>query len=146
MGTRFVLPVAPDVQLEGGETISTGVFNLKVLWTPGHSKGHVCLYEPANKLFFSGDHLLPTITPNIGLHPQSSANPLQEFINSLRLIADMDINLILPGHEKPFTGAKERVAHSPWAFRARATADLTSSAVAHSNCPIDSRVTGLLTL
>ncbi len=110
MAMRFVLPVAPDVQLEGGETISTGVFDLKVVWTPGHSKGHICLYEPANQLLFSGDHMLPNITPNIGLHPQSSANPIREFIASLRLIAAMDINLVLPGHEKPFTGAKERVA------------------------------------
>ncbi len=110
LAARFVLPVPPDVQLEGGETISTGVFDLKVVWTPGHSRGQVCLYEPTNQVLFSGDHLLPTITPNIGLHPQSSANPIRDFLASLRLVAAMDIRLVLPGHETPFAGARERVA------------------------------------
>ncbi|MBI2287517.1 MAG: MBL fold metallo-hydrolase [Chloroflexi bacterium] len=41
---RFAEPTLPDITLRGGETISNGTFNLQVLWTPGHSPGHICLY------------------------------------------------------------------------------------------------------
>jgi len=61
----------PDITLRGGETISTGVFKLQVLWTPGHSPGHICLYEPNKKILLAGDHVLPIITPNVSLQPQS---------------------------------------------------------------------------
>lgn len=106
---KFVSPTLPDVILHGGETISTGTFTLQVLWTPGHSPGHICLYEPTKKILLSGDHILPTITPNIGLHPQSGANPLGDYIKSLNTIKQLDVNLVLPGHETPFNNLGERI-------------------------------------
>lgn len=106
---KFVAPTLPDIALRGGETISTGSFSFKVLWMPGHSPGHICLYEPAKKVLISGDHILPTITPNIGLHPQSGDNPLGNYINSLDAARQLDVNLILPGHENPFTGLQPRI-------------------------------------
>ncbi len=109
MARRFVTVALPDVTLSGDETIPTGFFTFKVLWSPGHSPGQICLYEPEKKLLFSGDHILPTITPNIGLHPQSSANPLGDFIKSLNEIKQLDIDLVLPGHENPFTGLSTRI-------------------------------------
>ena len=106
---KFIAPTLPDVTLNGGETISTGAFNLQVLWTPGHSPGHICLYEPTKKVLLSGDHILPTITPHIGLHPQSSENPLGDFINSLNTVKKLDVNLVLPGHGNSFTDLASRI-------------------------------------
>ena len=106
---KYVAPTHPDIVLHDGETYSTGVFDFQVVWTPGHSQGHICLYEPTRKILLSGDHILPTITPNIGLHPQSGENPLGDFIDSLNKIEQLAIELILPGHENPFTGIKSRV-------------------------------------
>ena len=105
----FVTAVYPDVTLHGEETISTGLFTFQVLWTPGHSPGHICLYEPVKKILLSGDHILPTITPNIGLHSQSGANPLGHFINSLKATKQLDIALVLPGHEVPFNNVSARI-------------------------------------
>ncbi|MBI2869578.1 MAG: MBL fold metallo-hydrolase [Chloroflexi bacterium] len=102
-------PVFPDVMLEGGEEICTGRFTFRVVWSPGHSPGQICLYEPAQKLLLSGDHILPNITPNIGLYPESGANPIGDFIGSLKEIQELDVDLILPGHEDPFRGLKERI-------------------------------------
>lgn len=99
----------PDITLQGGETISTGPFNLQVVWTPGHSPGHICLYEPAHKIFFAGDHVLPVITPNISLQPQSKANPLSDFLNSLNSVKQLDVNLVLPAHEHIFSNLRARV-------------------------------------
>lgn len=110
--TRIKIPVAPvlpDITLHGGEVITTGVFNLQVLWTPGHSPGHICLYEPAKKIFFAGDHILPVITPNISLQPHSGTNPLGDFLNSLDMVKQLDVNLVLPAHERIFTDLRTRV-------------------------------------
>jgi len=106
---KFVTPILPDVTLYGGETITTGYFNFKVFWTPGHSPGHICLYEPTRKILFSGDHILPTITPHVGLHPQSSSNPLSDYLDSLNRLKQLDVKLVLPGHEHPFTTFKPRI-------------------------------------
>ncbi len=102
-------PVLPDITLQGGETISTGGFNFQVVWTPGHSPGHICLYEPTQKILFAGDHILPVITPNISLQPQSDANPLGDFINSLNMVKQLDANLVLPAHEHIFNNLPARV-------------------------------------
>jgi len=103
-GMRVLVPAVPDITtLQEGETVSTGVFNLQVLWTPGHSPGHICLYEPTHKILFSGDCVIPGITPNISLSAPSGANPLRDFFNSLNRVKALDVNLILPGHAQPFT-------------------------------------------
>ena len=77
---QFVTVTFPDHVLYGGEIISTGVYDLEVIWTPGHPPGHICLYEPRNRFLFSGDHILPCITPNVSYHVQSGDNPLGDYI------------------------------------------------------------------
>lgn len=101
--------IPPDINLLGGHTISNGAFNLQVVWTPGHSPGHICLYEPSQKILFSGDHVLPIITPNVSLQPNSNDNPLSDFINSLNLVKQLDVSLVLPAHEHLFTDLPTRV-------------------------------------
>lgn len=106
---KFAAPVLPDIVLEGGEYISAGPFNFKVLWTPGHSAGHICLYEPVKRILLSGDHILPTIFPNVGLHPQSGDNPLVDYLNSLKAIERLEVDITLPGHEGIFTDLGHRI-------------------------------------
>ena len=108
-GTRRPAPASPDVILHGGEIINCGGFNFQVIWTPGHSPGHICLYEPTHKILFSGDHILPIITPSIQLFPESMANPLGDFLNSLDRVNQLDVNLVLPAHEHIFTNLQTRV-------------------------------------
>jgi glyoxylase-like metal-dependent hydrolase (beta-lactamase superfamily II) len=106
---KFAVPVLPDIALEGGERISVGPFNFEVLWTPGHSLGHICLYESAKRILLSGDHILPTIFPNVGLHPQSGDNPLGDYLDSLKVCGQLDVDLVLPAHEEVFTDLKKRI-------------------------------------
>jgi glyoxylase-like metal-dependent hydrolase (beta-lactamase superfamily II) len=106
---RYVVPAYPDITLHDGETVTTGEFNLRVIWTPGHSSGHICLYEPVHKVFLSGDHILPTITPNVSIHPQAIENPLGRYSNSLNELKNLAVKIALPGHENPFTNFRERV-------------------------------------
>jgi len=99
----------PDIALRDREIISAGPFRLQVVWTPGHSPGHICLYEPAYKILFTGDHILPIITPNISLQPQSNSNPLGDFLNSLNKVKQLDVSIVLPAHENLFEDLNTRV-------------------------------------
>jgi glyoxylase-like metal-dependent hydrolase (beta-lactamase superfamily II) len=94
--------LAPDQLLSGGEELETEIGRLVVCWTSGHSPGHVCLHSPERKLLFSGDQILPGITPNIAWHP--GRDMLAEFLESLDRLAALDIDLIFPGHGETFSG------------------------------------------
>jgi glyoxylase-like metal-dependent hydrolase (beta-lactamase superfamily II) len=106
---QYVAPTLPDITLRDGDIIATGKFTFRVIWTPGHSSGHICLYEPDRKVLISGDHILPKITPNISLNPQSIENPLGRYLKSLEEIRQLDVKLTLPGHDRPFTRLAARI-------------------------------------
>ena len=100
----------PHRLLAGGEEIPTAIGPLKVLWTSGHSPGHICLYSAGRKLLFSGDQILENITPNIAWHP--GRDMLAEFLESLGRMTDLDVDLILPGHGAPFSGHQDWIAQT----------------------------------
>jgi len=106
--TRWFPPVMPDIVLQGGEHIPVGEFDFQVIWTPGHRAGHICLYEPQQKILFSGDCINETMTPHIWLLAEDSINPLTEYIDSLEKIKKLDVKLILSGHGPPFSDLLKR--------------------------------------
>ncbi|MBI2853396.1 MAG: MBL fold metallo-hydrolase [Chloroflexi bacterium] len=106
---KYVVVTPPDTILYGGETISTGIYDLQVIWAPGHSPGHICLYEPRNKLLFAGDHVLPVISPNVSLNTQSGDNPLGDFLYALDKIKVLPATKVLPAHENIFSGLQDRI-------------------------------------
>jgi glyoxylase-like metal-dependent hydrolase (beta-lactamase superfamily II) len=108
--SQVVKTAEPAVQLDGAEQLDMGRRRLRVEWTPGHSPGHICLYDPTSRLLFAGDHMLPELSPNIGLHPQSTPDPLHEYLAGLRRLAAYQPALILPAHGRPFTDAPARVS------------------------------------
>lgn len=93
--------------LEEGEHINIGDVSFKVIWTPGHTPGHLCLYSEKNNIIICGDHILPTITPNLSYFMER--NPLLDYLNSLRKIEKLNISLVLPGHEYIFNDAYKRI-------------------------------------
>jgi glyoxylase-like metal-dependent hydrolase (beta-lactamase superfamily II) len=99
----------PDYVVTGGEHLRVGSLDFEVVWTPGHSRGHICLYEPALRVLISGDHVLPDTTPNISMHIQSSGNPLQDYLDALDRVAALPVNLVLPSHGDVFTDLAGRV-------------------------------------
>lgn len=111
MGARpFVTFAEPDVLLEDGAHPELPGWDLRAVWTPGHSPGHLCFYSARRRLLLSGDHILPRITPNISYHPQQSANPLADFLESLEKAAQLDADEVLPAHEYRFRGLAARVS------------------------------------
>ncbi len=87
------------VGLSDHDTIAIGDYTLRVVTTPGHTPGHICLYEPDAKFFISGDHVLGDITPHIQAWGDGE-DPLGEFITSLQRVDTLDIDLCLPGHRE----------------------------------------------
>jgi glyoxylase-like metal-dependent hydrolase (beta-lactamase superfamily II) len=107
--SQVVAPAEPSVQLDGAETLTMGREQLRVFWTPGHSPGHVCLYSAGLGILFAGDHILPDLSPNIGLHPQSTPDPLHDYIQGLNLIAALQPRQVMPAHGRPFSDVTGRV-------------------------------------
>jgi glyoxylase-like metal-dependent hydrolase (beta-lactamase superfamily II) len=98
----------PDVLLNDGDDIGLPGRRVRVVWTPGHTPGHICLHDADYDLLLTGDHLLPRITPNIGLAPAGRGSPLREYLGSLRRIRDYDSAEALPAHEYRFRGIAGR--------------------------------------
>ena len=107
---RRQLPTAePDHDLLDGQVVPGTSGQLVALHTPGHTPGHLCFHDPVRDLLFTGDHLLPRITPNVSLRPRSDENPLQDFLTSIDRLRDFDDVLVLPGHEWPFDQLSRRL-------------------------------------
>jgi glyoxylase-like metal-dependent hydrolase (beta-lactamase superfamily II) len=104
-----VAPVPPDTMVKGGEYFRIGSFDFQVIWTPGHSAGHICFYEPNHKILLTGDHILPTITPNVSMHAQTFGSPLADYIRSLDVLMKLDVKHVLPAHEYDIKDLKKRI-------------------------------------
>jgi glyoxylase-like metal-dependent hydrolase (beta-lactamase superfamily II) len=99
---------APDAPLADGEVIDIGHRRVEVVWTPGHAPGHCVLYFPAERAMIVGDHLLPKITPHVGVGPGSTGNPLGDFLTSQEKVQRFDVGLVLPAHGGPFPDHRHR--------------------------------------
>ncbi|MCQ4046410.1 MBL fold metallo-hydrolase [Streptantibioticus rubrisoli] len=104
-------PALPDREIVPGELADVPGRRLRAVWTPGHTPGHVCLHLEEGRRLFSGDHLLPGITPHIGLYedPGTITDPLGDYLDSLERIARLDPAEVLPAHQHAFAGAPHRV-------------------------------------
>jgi glyoxylase-like metal-dependent hydrolase (beta-lactamase superfamily II) len=91
-----------------GDTFSVGDYRFTCVETPGHSFGHVCLYEPGKKYLIAGDHILGDITPNIQCW-FDDWNPLVTYLKSLDKTYDLDVKLVLPGHRAIFSDCRRRI-------------------------------------
>lgn len=89
---------SPDTWLEAGDIAIAGDRSLSVVPTPGHTAGHVVFHDPAGALLFTGDHVLPTITPSVGFQPILSPTALSDFLGSLVRVRQLPDALMLPAH------------------------------------------------
>jgi len=92
-------PAIPDRTIADGDEIPLGGGRmLEVVWTPGHTSGHCCLLLQPDGILFVGDHLLPKITPHVGIYPNGPENPLGDFLASHEKIQRLDARLVCPAH------------------------------------------------
>lgn len=105
---RWVYRTRPDVLIEDGELLDLPGWRLRAVWTPGHSPGQVCLHAEDLGLLLAGDHVLPKVTPHVGVSPMQRADPVGDFLGSLTAVRTLDVAEVLPGHEYRYTGLRER--------------------------------------
>jgi glyoxylase-like metal-dependent hydrolase (beta-lactamase superfamily II) len=105
---RFTSMAVPDRLLEDGDRADFPGWRLRAVHTPGHTPGHLCFAEEDGRLFFSGDHVLPRISPNISTGVSGAPDPLRNYLDSLAAVRDLDPAEVLPAHEWRFTGLADR--------------------------------------
>ena len=92
-------PVEPDHLIADGDEIPLADGRmLEVVWTPGHTGGHCCLLLKPDGVLFVGDHLLPKITPHVGIGPGGAEDPLGDFLSSHEKIQTFDAHVVCPSH------------------------------------------------
>ncbi|TFF90589.1 MAG: MBL fold metallo-hydrolase [Promethearchaeota archaeon] len=107
----------PDKIVRDGEEICFKTNKLKIIWTPGHSVGHICVFEENNRYLFSGDHILSRITPHIGnflVNPKLQKkydfeNILDYYLKSLDRIDALNAKIIFPAHQEVIYNPHERI-------------------------------------
>jgi len=96
------------VPLEDGHLLTVGNYHFEAIHTPGHTPGHMCLYDRAKKMLFCGDHIIFDITPNISIWPDMP-NALNRYMESLRAVNSLDVDLALSAHRNPEGNIQERI-------------------------------------
>ena len=82
----------------------------RVFWVPGHSDGQIVLFRERDGVFLAADHVLPRITPNVGLYSEEGRlNPLGDYLASLRKVEHLPATIVLPGHGEPLNDLAGRV-------------------------------------
>lgn len=89
----------PYDRLEDGQILEYGGRKLRCILTPGHTPGHLCLYDAENETLFSGDHILFHITPNI-CRWEGVPDSLGDYLKSLDAVKDLPVKTLLPAHRE----------------------------------------------
>jgi glyoxylase-like metal-dependent hydrolase (beta-lactamase superfamily II) len=105
---RLMTRFTADTIVSAGDRVAPGREMVAIL-TPGHTAGHLAIALPDEHLLIAGDHVLPHITPNIGLYPTSSLNPLRSYIDSLEAVSRLAPRRILPAHGPIIEEPGERI-------------------------------------
>ncbi len=110
-GGRDLFPrgLQPDLLLQGEANPVGDSGRLQAILTPGHTPGHICIYDRERRLFFSGDHILLEITPHISPSHLTSDDQLEQYLESLKKVRPLDVDTVLPAHERPFSHFRQRI-------------------------------------
>ena len=106
---KLAAAALPDRHLSDGDLADVPGWRLRALHTPGHTPGHLCFVDERLRRLFSGDHVLPRITPNITVWSAGQDYSLHEYLDSLAGLRDLDVDEVLPAHEWRFRGLGRRV-------------------------------------
>lgn len=98
----------PVCAVKDGDVVHLADIDFHIIHTPGHTKGICCLYLPEQQIFFTSDHILFDITPNIQIWP-NMRDSLERYLESLEKVWALPVSLALPGHRKGSTSIAARI-------------------------------------
>ncbi|HIU26267.1 MAG TPA: MBL fold metallo-hydrolase [Candidatus Copromorpha excrementigallinarum] len=90
------------------DVLNVGEYSFRPVLTPGHTPGHMCLYDENKRVLISGDHILGDITPNICIE-LTMENPLELYLKSLDKVAALKVETILTAHRSPVPDMYKRI-------------------------------------
>jgi glyoxylase-like metal-dependent hydrolase (beta-lactamase superfamily II) len=102
--------VEPDRDLLPGVEVESDLGAWQVYETPGHAPSHVVLHQPERRLLISGDHLLGRTV--LFFDHGHSPDPVGEFLGGLEQVEPLEIDLVLPGHGRPFRDPEVKIAEA----------------------------------
>jgi glyoxylase-like metal-dependent hydrolase (beta-lactamase superfamily II) len=102
--------VEPDRDLLPGVEVETDLGTWQVYETPGHAPSHVVLHQPERRLLISGDHLLGRTV--LFFDHGHSPDPVGEFLRGLDEVEPLEVDLVLPGHGRPFRDPDVKIAEA----------------------------------
>lgn len=110
----YAQPVEVNGVLDEGDTLMLAGRAWRVLHTPGHSAGLICLYEPHSRVLLSSDHLLRDISSNAVLEPpppgsRERIKSLSVYLAQLDRVAALEVVIAWPGHGEPIEDVRELV-------------------------------------
>lgn len=128
--SNYSRPVAVGVEVMDGDQLALGDASWKVLHTPGHARGHICLYHRPSGQLLSGDHLLREISSNPVLEaplPGETERPrsLVEYLRALERVAALEVTVARPGHGGPIHDVRGLVGRRV-AFHRRRAAEIAA--------------------
>jgi glyoxylase-like metal-dependent hydrolase (beta-lactamase superfamily II) len=98
----------PDHTVADGDSIDIGDGrSLEVIHTPGHEPSHICLRDTRSGVFFSGDHVLPRISPVI-MWDEGLGDPLGAYLASLQKLLALELRITYPAHGSIMDRGDER--------------------------------------
>ncbi len=102
---------APDRVFRHGDVLDGGDFKLRAVHTPGHASNHLCYLLEAEKLLFTGDHVMQGST--VVISPPDG--DMIAYFESLHALLALDVARIAPGHGhpigEPHDEARRLIAH-----------------------------------
>jgi glyoxylase-like metal-dependent hydrolase (beta-lactamase superfamily II) len=119
----------PDRWLANGVDLPLNTRTLRVIATPGHTRGHVVFHDAEAQALFAGDHVLPHITPSIGVELNRPPSPLRDYLSSLELVRTLPDARLLPAHGPVTASVHDRIDELLTHHEQRLTA--TADCVAH---------------
>ncbi len=93
------LPFDHYIPVSQGEIFSYGGHRFRAIHTPGHTPGHLCLWEEETGILISGDHVLFDITPNI-TRWHCLRDSLGLYLSSLEAVDKLPVRMPLPAHRQ----------------------------------------------
>jgi glyoxylase-like metal-dependent hydrolase (beta-lactamase superfamily II) len=94
---KLPIETQPNILLQDNDVLNLGSRKFRVIHTPGHCLGQICVYEQNKGLLFSGDHIIEgTSTGTVYVGPPEGS--VIDYIGSLKKIQALYLKILLPGH------------------------------------------------
>lgn len=101
---------APTRTVGDGDEVQLGGIRFEALVVPGHTRGHVCLFEPTGGVLLAGDHVLPDRISQVSLREEAmGTDPIGAFLASLARVRGLAPRLGLGGHGAPMEDVAGRI-------------------------------------